>query len=333
MTMKQPYSLFGRVIVRQRPTWVKVSVSLLLLLLPFGIAYLSGITSDIFINGQWRFLLLAPSIIIYIWLLSPFTDRQSKEVVRSLQAISTLDEESFSTLIEKAQQINPRNEWIAIATGVILGLAINSVDDLGGTDILFQVYWTLSSVAMYTMMVWIVYISTASSRLGEALLRQPLRINIFNPAPFEAIGRQSLLLAMAFVGGITLSLVLTFQVANLTEPLFWLIYLPLVLVTLLIFFLGVRPAHRLLAKQKDRELWGVQSHLERLGQELMVRMDKQEETSTIASEINALAIYEQRLQGARTWPYNTGMLRTLFFSVLMPLGPVLIKIVIDIVME
>ncbi len=65
----------------------------------------------------------------------------------------------------------------------------------------------------------------------------------------------------------------------------------------------------------------------------MVRMDKQEETSTIASEINALAIYEQRLQGARTWPYNTGMLRTLFFSVLMPLGPVLIKIVIDIVME
>jgi hypothetical protein len=331
--MSQPYSLFERVIVRQRPTWVKVSVSLLLLLLPFGIAYLSGIASDIFRNGQWRFFLLSPSIIIYIWLVSPLTDRQSKEVMRSLRAISTLDEESFSTLIEKAQQINPRNEWIAIATGAILGLAINSSNDLGDTVILFQVYWTLSLVAMYAMMVWVIYISAADSRLGGALLRQPLRINIFNPAPFEAIGRQSLLLAMAFVGGITLSLVLSFQVANLAEPLFWLIYLPLVLVTLLIFFLGMRPAHRLLAKQKDHELWGVQRHLERLGQELLVRLDKREETSTIASEINALAIYEHRLQGARTWPYNTGMLRTLFFSVLMPLGPVLIKIVIDIVLE
>ena len=331
--MHHQYSLFERVIVRQRPAWIKISVSLLLLFLPFVVAYLSGVFSDMLRNGLWRYFLLVPSIIIYIWLVAPLTDRQSKEVVRSISTISTLDEQSFSTLIEKAQQINPRNEWIAIASGAILGLAINSSNYYSGMSLLFQAYWTLSLAAMYAILTWTIYISAVSARFGEALLRQPLRINIFNPAPFEAIGRQSLMLAVIFVGGITLSLVLSFQVANLTQPLFWLIYLSLVLVTLLIFFLSMRPAHRLMAKQKDHELRGVQRHLERLGLELMARLDKQEQTSTIASEINALAIYEQRLQGTRTWPYNTGMLRTLFFSVLMPLGSVLFKIVIDLVVK
>ena len=32
----------------------------------------------------------------------------------------------------------------------------------------------------------------------------------------------------------------------------------------------------------------------------------------------ALAALESRLQAARTWPYNTPMLRTLFVSVLAP---------------
>lgn len=50
-------------------------------------------------------------------------------------------------------------------------------------------------------------------------------------------------------------------------------------------------------------------------------------------EINALAAYDQRLQTAPTWPYNTGMLRTLIFSVLIPAATVLAKIAVDVLLD
>ena len=49
----------------------------------------------------------------------------------------------------------------------------------------------------------------------------------------------------------------------------------------------------------------------------------------MAQEISALAVLEQRLQAARTWPYDVGMLRTLFVSVLVPIFTMLGKLVID----
>jgi hypothetical protein len=330
--MKQTASLYERVIARPRPVWVKVCVSLFLLTLPFAITILSGMTGEMINHGLWRYLLLTPSIIIYIWLGSPILDRQSKEVTRSLRTISALDDESYSAFLEKTQTINPRSEWIVIGVGSIVGLAINSASEFGETGILFQVYWTLSMVVMYALMAWIIYLSVLSTRTGDALLRQPLHINIFNPAPFEAIGRQGLLLAMMFIGGITLSLVFSFRVENLAQPLFWLIYLSLMLVTLLIFFVSMRPAHNVLAKKKVQELTSIRRTLELLGQELLQCVENQQDASKVASEFNALAAYEGRLLGVRTWPYNTSMLRTLFFSFLVPLASFGVKTVIDLVL-
>ena len=328
--MHEPYSLFERVISRPRPVWVKITVSLILLLLPFVIIYQSGLAGELLVYGRWRFILLPPAIVIYIWLVSPLLDRQGAEVVRSIREISPLDEESFTTLVDKALTIRPRNEWIAIGVGVLLGVALNTGNDFTEIPILFLVYWYLSLASMYAMMCWTFYVSGASTRLSQALFRKPLRINLFNLAPFEVIGRQGLLMAMAFLGGITLSLILSLQVASLTEPLYWVIYLVLIAIALLIFFSSMRPAHRVLAKQKGQELSGVQRHLERLGQELMQRMDSQGEIGELASQINALTAYERRLKDTPTWPYNTGMLRTLFFSILMPLASVLVKMALDI---
>jgi hypothetical protein len=214
----------------------------------------------------------------------------------------------------------------------VIGLAMNSTNDFGGMNILFPLYWALSMMAMYALLAWIIYLSVASTRDGELLLRQPLRINLFNPAPFEAIGRQGLLLALMFIGGLTISLILSFRWENLAQPLFWFIYLVLVLVTLLIFFASMRPAHRVLAKHKDAELAGVRRQLARLGGELMQRMDAGQESAGVAAEFNAVATYEARLQATRTWPYNTNMLRALFFSFLVPLGSFLFKTAIDLVL-
>jgi hypothetical protein len=330
--MKQSASLYERVIERPRPLWVKIVVCLFLFALPFAVVYLGDSAAEFIANGNWRFLLLSPSIIIYIWLGSPLLDRFNKEVIYSLRSISALDDESFSRLMAETHYVNPRNELIAIGIGAVVGLALNSANDYTDTSVLFGVYWTLSMLAMYALLAWMIYLAVIGSRSNGVLLQQPLRINLFNPAPFEAIGRQSLLLALMFIGGLTLSLVFSFRWENLSHPLFWLVYMSLVLVTLLIFFASMRPAHRLLAKEKEKELTQVRRNLEWLGRELMLRMENRQDAGKIAAEFNALSAYEGRVLAARTWPYNTIMLRTLFFSFLVPLGSFLVKTAIDLVL-
>jgi hypothetical protein len=182
---------------------------------------------------------------------------------------------------------------------------------------------------MYGILVWIIYGSFVSTRLNAAIHRQQLKIDIFDITPFEAFGRHSLILALAFVGGMTLSLLCTFQVQSLYRIEFWVVYVSLALVTLLIFFLSMRPTHQVLSKEKNRELKAVQERILRASRDLMRRIDQKQDTSITAFEINALVTYEERLQATQTWPYNTPMLRTLFVSVLVPLGTLLVREAVD----
>ena len=107
---------------------------------------------------------------------------------------------------------------------------------------------------MYGLLAWTVYVALASSRVTGALLRQPLLIDPLDISPFEAVGRQSLLLALVFVGGIALSLLIS--VTNfefLYEPGFWLVNIPLMLVPIAIFFLNMQPTHKVLAEAKAKD--------------------------------------------------------------------------------
>ncbi len=326
-----PASLFDRTICRSRPLWVKLSISLTLLFLPFLAAYLDGRLNEFFQEGYWRFFLLAPSIIIYIWLLSPLMIRSGTEAVNALQRLSSLDAESFEHLVKKTSQINPRFEIIAFGIGAILGIAAAQASGFDLNASWLTVYLFLSTALMYGLLAWTISISIVGTRENAALYRLPLRIDILNPSQFEAVGRHSLLLALVFIGGITLSLLLTYQPDNLTSPDFWLGYLLLVIFTVLIFFLNMQPTHRVLADTKKRELTPVQQRIQEACRELLQRLEQKETAGDLAAEVNALVTYEQRLLAARTWPYNTAMLRTLFFSVLIPLGSVLARLMVEVV--
>ncbi len=74
----------------------------------------------------------------------------------------------------------------------------------------------------------------------------------------------------------------------------------------------------------------MQGHFDHSCRELLKRIDQNKGTSRLSAEINALEACIRRLQMARTWPYNTSMLRTLFFSVLIPGGTALARIIFDI---
>ena len=327
--MEQSASRVQRMLTKVHPLWVKLVVSLAFLLLPFATAYLDGLLDDFMREGQWRFLLLSPVIILYIWFISPAMSRGEAEVVRSFRPLVTLDDEAFDNLVVQESRVNPRNEWLALGAGAVLGLisAQASGFDLGISWLGF--YWYISLALMYGLLAWVILGSVATTRLNAALHRLPLSVDILNPAQFEAVGRQSLILALVFIGGITLSLLLSFQPGNISEPSFWVTYLLLVLAVLLIFFLNMRPSHRVLTAAKQRELEPLQRKINASCRELAQHLERKQETGSLPAEINALVAYEQRLRAARTWPYNTTILRTLFFSVLIPLGSVMVRQLVE----
>jgi hypothetical protein len=91
----------------------------------------------------------------------------------------------------------------------------------------------------------------------------------------------------------------------------------------------MRPTHRVLSTEKNRQLQAIQALLQSRGSALIDFLEQDKETGSLSSEVEALIAFEQRVKEARTWPYNTPMLRSLFFSVLIPLVTVLARLGIE----
>jgi len=151
------------------------------------------------------------------------------------------------------------------------------------------------------------------------LFSQPLDIDIFDTSAFEPVGRHSLVLALVFIGGITISLLFGLDFENITNWKTWIVYLPLALVTVLIFFLNMRQTHRVLAQEKKQALSVVEKRLHSRLVEIRESISDNEGLKSAGEEFNLLVAYEDRLKEVRTWPYNTTMIRALLISVLIPL--------------
>jgi hypothetical protein len=279
--------------------------------------------------SAWRGLLIPPIVIIYVLSVSPGMERMGKGVLRSFREIVQLDNESLQNVINQAGSIPVRKELLAIVIGGGLGF----VSALGSSPLersWVSIYWIISNILMYALLVWTILMTIASTRLTNALLRQPLEIDPFDISPFEPIGRQSLLNALVFVGGISLSLIfVAWDLTILMEPGFWLVYIPLGLIPVVVFFINMFPTHRVLADAKGNELSIVRKHFQQACRQLIECKETGLSIGNLPTEINALAVYLEQIQTARTWPYNTGMLRTLFFSVLIPVGTLIGRIIIE----
>jgi hypothetical protein len=158
-----------------------------------------------------------------------------------------------------------------------------------------------------------------SARLTALLHRRILHEDPFDITPFEPVGQQGLILAMIFLGSITLSILFI-----VGRTMFWqwqniVIYSILILATVSIFFIVMWPAHRTLRQAKLRELAGIQRLIGQTMRKLEAQVAAGADTHAVVSEVPVLLTLEQRLKQTRTWPYDTEMLRTLFISVLAPL--------------
>jgi hypothetical protein len=312
-------SPLNRFITRPRPTWVGITVCSVLLLLPIIAISLDGAWDVVIPYGQLRPLLVAPVVIIYILVVSQLIAKNDANMVQAFRPLVMLDEERFGQLVREGSRVSRVGEGLALVFGLLFGLGLSLSWLQDTTTFWLGLYILISQGLMHSLLMWVIYSSIAGARLIALLHRQPMKIDILDIRPFEPIGRYSLALSLVFVGGITLGAIFGLNVDYIFAWQTWTFYLPFLAVPVIVFFLNMRDTHRLLATEKRRQLQIVRQKIRQVGQVLQQKLAQDEALGESAIEFNALVAYETRLQAAPTWPYNTAMLRALFFTLLLPL--------------
>ncbi len=329
--MDEPQTIFERFIARPQSWYVRLLVIIIYLTALVVAAAVDGVLGELRDLFTLRVLLLAPTVSIYIWMVSPVMARYGQQVERSLRPLIKLDDEAFLQLRANAAIIKPGYEILAFVGGMVLGVVVTLSSGFDQLTSCLGAYWLLTASLMYGLLVWVIIVSVLSTRLINRLHQVIGPFDILDPSPFEAVGKQSLLLALVFIGGITISFLFSFQPGNLASPYFWGEYAVLVLLVLLIFFLNMRPTHRLMAAQKKAELEPLQRQIYQYSRKLQDRLTQNEPVDELPGVIQSLSVFEAYLLNAPTWPYNTAMLRALVFSVLIPLVSVLARILVELI--
>jgi hypothetical protein len=264
---KAQASPLSMVITRRTHPWLTPAIGLFLIVAPPAAAYLDGFRGEYFSQGYWRLGFLPGAVIIYILVVAPILARAEDRVVEAFRSL--VDDDSFNRLVREASTYSTLGEVAASAVGAIFGLAVGQ-SWLSSPDTLpLRLYLTIAGGLMFGLLGWVIYVSVAGTRLTSGLHRQPLRVDIFNIKPFEPIGRQSLVIAMVFVGGIALSIVLGGGLASFTVWQNWVIYPLLAVVPIVVFFLNMRDTHSVLSAEKNRELTAVQRKIVLASRSLM----------------------------------------------------------------
>ena len=324
---KPATSLWVRLIGHGRHPWATLVIGLLLVLSPLAAAYLDGVLDNLLSQGQWRLILSPAAVIVYILAVAPVVERAEAAVINAFRPLVLVDDRSFDRLVVEASRLSPIGEGIAISLGVIFGLWMGQAWLLDSDAFWLRLVVIPSAGLMFGLLAWTIYGAVAGTRLIAELHRQPLRVDIFDTKPFRPVGRQSLVIALVFVGGIVLGMVFGLGRESILDWRNWILFVLLALVPVVVFFLNMRPTHSVLAAEKNRELDAVQGNILRACRSLMARVDAKEGTGTLGAEIGALVAYEERLQATSTWPYDTAMLRTLFFSVIIPGAAALARVI------
>jgi hypothetical protein len=325
-------SLFDRTVARRRPVWATVLLVFVVYLPTLAAAASMGLT-DILTNPGSRSILTAPTVIAYILVVAqvlPILGGLQPIVVRSLRPVIPVDDQELARIVRRDSAIPRLYEAAAIAAGLFFGVLIIGGVPWPGHG--WPAYVVLaSSYVMFGLLGWLGLISIAGARMVNHLLRLPLRVDPLDITPFEVIGRQSLAIALAFVGGNTIAILLAnYGSAALTNPRFWLVFTPLFLLPVVVFFLNMIPTQRVLSQAKKSELAAVRGELHAAFRVLLQHRQAGEPTGSLSQDVDALASYEQHLNEASSWPYNPAILRTLIFGVLVPITTVLARRVFEV---
>jgi hypothetical protein len=307
--------------------WQKALLTLVLLGLPYGLVYLEDVQTILLNQDTWRNAYFPTVEIIYIIAVAPWIWRAEKDVVEGLWPLVNVELNTYDASAHKSWWRSSLGDWSAFSAGLLGGVLLLMSQPPADLRYWSMRYWTATLLIMYGALAWLIYAAMGSARWTALLHRYTLHKDPFDLTPFEPVGRQGLILAMIFVGAITLSLLFIYSRTLFLDWQGIIVYSILVLVTVLIFFTVMWPAHRILQSVKAHKLASVQRLIGQNFRELETRAADRVDTQPVATEAQAWITLEQRLKQTRTWPYDTEVLRTLFLSVLTPLFVAIARVV------
>jgi hypothetical protein len=322
--MKKPHgdNLFQALMRLSRLPWygtTAVFATVLILLLVLA-AYLDGDFGQLSSWGFWRGLLDSPVLIIYILVVYPFMWRLWQRAVHAFPPLMPIGDSASKRPMEVPVP-NRRREWTALFIGAAFVLLLSQPWSWGlsSGEIWRQVYEIVTFALLFGLLAWLVYIGLSQTRYIARLSRQELRLDIFEPGVLAPIAHWSLGTSLAFIGGISLSLV--FQTRQ--SLMMWqsiTIYAVLLGATVLLFFMSLWSTHKAMARAKKLELELAQKHLTAAYRELKERVtqDRMEGVEKLYTTLTAWSTYERQSKEASTWPFNASIIRRLAVSGLLP---------------
>jgi len=291
-------------------------------------AYLDGILTVLSNWLFWRELLDSPVMTIYILVVYPFVRRLWERAIQAIQPLLSEDGE-FERMLKQIIEPKRRWEWTALLAGAVFWLLVSQPWNANWVpgEFWLHVYEIITFPILFGLLGWLIYDSLKGARMLGRLSHQELNLDIFDGGVLSPIAYYSLSVSLAFIGGISLSLV--FQTPK--SLLMWnniTIYAVLVGATILIFFLSMWSAHNAMARVKRGELSMVRRQLAEASRELkeLTAQGQLKGMEGLSSAIAGWVTYERRVQEAPSWPFNASIIRRLMASVLVPAIVYLIKI-------
>jgi hypothetical protein len=309
--------------------WAIAVVAVVLLLFLVLATFLDGVINNLSSWIFWQNNLEGLVLIIYILVVHIFIWRLREQAIQAFRPLLSLDEDEFNRLAAEIAKPKRRWEWTTTLIGVGLAAGLGQPWNLEwGTGGLWRsVYLVITATLENGLLAWLIYDTLTSTVRITRLSRRDLKLDIFDAELLTPIARWSLGVSLAYVGGISLSLVF----GTMDDLLEWqsiILYVILICVTILIFFLSTWSVHNAMARAKRQKLALTRKHLAVVSRELEDRMAKGQigGTERLSSTITSWATYQRLIQEAPAWPFNASIMRRLLASIIVPAIVYLIKI-------
>jgi hypothetical protein len=317
---------------RARLTWASAALVVGLIMLAFLAVTLwaEGLSARAFVDsGLWRAVLLAPAEVLYFLLIYPATTAARQAEVKAFRPLMDLGDDSFMSMLRAGPAYNHRRVWLVFGLGFMVGALTRIVDPFP------ELTWMNVYISVTSGVMWgLICLGAHEGLTGKPLLalaeQRGLRISLFDLSFMQPVARNSLLVALVFIGGITVSLFFL-PLQTLLRPINLVFYIAVAAVVVWIFFTSMQGTHRALASAKKRELDYARRRLTAAYQRLQAQSPGagEGEPGPAAAEVSLWLALEQRLLAVPEWPYDTRTLRNLGVAILAPILSVLARLVAE----
>ena len=257
----------------------------------------------------------------YLLFANDFLLRVAKEAVLEFRTILDVDENKSRLILFEFTHLPARTSAIFFVLGAVTGifLGIYIVPTSPENNYAFPV----GEVTIYSLSVGMafmtLYVILRTSRLISRLFEEKVNIDLFDQTSLYAISRYSAWSIIVIAIATYMQFVAAPSFVEITAP-FLAITFSYWLVILLVFWLPLRGANRILVSEKRKLLKDVNLRIRTNFDLLHSKMDNHEykNISDIRELIAGLQIEREDIKSISTWPWQTSTLTGLFTAVLLP---------------